>query len=393
MLPVFVRKGGEEAQSFLPTELPDLAPEDELGSSPEGPFAPARDALLEDTSLREQLLFALFPERIKRFAIVRPFVWASLLPVLALVELDRELASFEGPGAYARAFIGLLTVVWAARELVRPLPRYTFALAALVLGSGIRIGTLSIARCHPSIVPVAATIVSLAAAIALVRFAPGRISSAQAIADHVRAPDHARERLSIPRALFIAVLLPLILFFANILGLWVQAAVFVLYAIFATLGWRMTHPPFSRMTIERACAAFVLTLGLATSGHHFAQAVAALARCFHHAFTLSTTPLRFAHPVTTADRILLVVMTIAIVPLAEERIFRGVLQSALRSHFGPRIAIGLSSIAFGVAHLGVYGSALWQAILLGIGFGVAFEEGGLACAAIVHAAWNAYLLF
>jgi hypothetical protein len=35
---------------------------------------------------------------------------------------------------------------------------------------------------------------------------------------------------------------------------------------------------------------------------------------------------------------------------------------------------------------------VWQAVLLGIGFGVAFEEGGLVCAVVVHAVWNLYLL-
>ena len=48
--------------------------------------------------------------------------------------------------------------------------------------------------------------------------------------------------------------------------------------------------------------------------------------------------------------------------------------------------------AFGIAHLGIYRVAIYQTFLLGIAFGVAFEEGGLMASMVTHALWNLYLL-
>ena len=82
------------------------------------------------------------------------------------------------------------------------------------------------------------------------------------------------------------------------------------------------------------------------------------------------------------------IMTSAIFPFAEERIYRGLLQDVLTRKYGRRYAVFAASLAFGVAHLGVYQVALYQTVLLGIGFGVAYLEGGLLAAFFVHAIWN-----
>ena len=38
--------------------------------------------------------------------------------------------------------------------------------------------------------------------------------------------------------------------------------------------------------------------------------------------------------------------------------------------------------------MGIYEIALYQTVLLGIGFGIAYAEGGLLAAFVVHAVWN-----
>jgi len=81
-------------------------------------------------------------------------------------------------------------------------------------------------------------------------------------------------------------------------------------------------------------------------------------------------------------------MTSAIFPFAEERVYRGLLQDVLVRKYGRAYGVFAASLAFGVAHLGVYQIALYQTVLLGIGFGIAYVEGGLIAAFIVHATWN-----
>jgi membrane protease YdiL (CAAX protease family) len=87
-----------------------------------------------------------------------------------------------------------------------------------------------------------------------------------------------------------------------------------------------------------------------------------------------------------------VAMSVLVVPIAEERVFRDVLQRALALRFGKLRGLGGASALFGLAHLGVYRAAMAQAALLGVGFGMAYEEGGLLAATLTHALWNLYLL-
>ena len=84
----------------------------------------------------------------------------------------------------------------------------------------------------------------------------------------------------------------------------------------------------------------------------------------------------------------LMLMTAIAFPFAEERVFRGVLQDVLARRFGRAYGIFGASVAFGVAHLGIYEVALYQTVLLGLGFGLAYAEGGILAAFFVHATWN-----
>jgi membrane protease YdiL (CAAX protease family) len=85
-------------------------------------------------------------------------------------------------------------------------------------------------------------------------------------------------------------------------------------------------------------------------------------------------------------------MNVILVPLVEERVYRGLVQRVLVARFGAGRGLALAAIVFGIAHLGVYRVAIYQPALLGVSFGVAYASGGLPAAAIVHALWNLHLL-
>src|SRR5262249_26727143 len=87
------------------------------------------------------------------------------------------------------------------------------------------------------------------------------------------------------------------------------------------------------------------------------------------------------------------VLTTLLAPLAEELIYRRLLQQTLRERLRPWLAIGISSTMFGLAHVFVYVAAIWQTVLLGLAFGLAFEEAGLAASVATHVLWNLWLKF
>ena len=80
------------------------------------------------------------------------------------------------------------------------------------------------------------------------------------------------------------------------------------------------------------------------------------------------------------------------VPLAEERLYRGLRQRVLTRRDGERRGLVAASLVFGAAHLAVYRVASYQAALLGFGFGTAWIGGGLPASFLAHAVWNAHLL-
>lgn len=400
----------EDLQSALPTDLTGgkLDPTAEIAGSPDGPFLDPASALRTDAALRENFASAFELPAIARFRLVRGFAWAGAVPLLMVAELDRELAAFEGGGALARAALGLFVVVWIGRDLIRPLPRHPRPIAAAYFGSAARLVAISARHCAKggSIIAIVAPAIAILAGIAVLAFA----ASPRAIVRDVLArlglpetrPSLRRASLVLPIAL--AAMLPVVLFAAIRieLPLFLQAAIFIAYASIVPVALRMPTPRRlpAIVALTGVGAAFVLTLGLAGAGHFSVQATAGIARCLHPdtwptsfwRTLASTESLTIAHPHTVAERWLLLVMTVVFVPWAEERVYRGVLQRALTMRYGSRAGIAFASITFGLAHLGVYRSALWQAILLGIGFGVAFEEGGMLCAVLVHALWNLYSL-
>jgi len=73
--------------------------------------------------------------------------------------------------------------------------------------------------------------------------------------------------------------------------------------------------------------------------------------------------------------VLSLAVMLAIAPLAEEVLFRGVLYQVLRRRFGQRQAIGLSALAFAVVQLGAGSFGLYVVYLfLGVVLAVSFEQ-------------------
>jgi membrane protease YdiL (CAAX protease family) len=141
-----------------------------------------------------------------------------------------------------------------------------------------------------------------------------------------------------------------------------------------------------------------LAAGAVTSGNLLYDTGAELARCVgrldaeaRRALTMKSTELTTAIA-RVRESAPLVLMTSIVFPFAEERIYRGLLQDVLVRKYGGAYGIFAASVLFGVAHIGAYQIALYQTALLGLGFGVAYAEGGLLAAFIVHATWNLVLL-
>lgn len=84
--------------------------------------------------------------------------------------------------------------------------------------------------------------------------------------------------------------------------------------------------------------------------------------------------------------IALVAITVLIAPVAEEIVFRGVLQSALTPRVGPVAAIGVSAGVFAAAHL--TGAAIPTVFVLGMVLGYVRYRHGTVAAVIGHAAFN-----
>jgi membrane protease YdiL (CAAX protease family) len=209
--------------------------------------------------------------------------------------------------------------------------------------------------------------------------------------------------------LAIAALLPIVLIVAvRYTGIWGEALVMVAWGFLLP---QRVAPNVDDMTargspyFSRANAAAAIIVGLTltaalTGGvHYFVDAAAYAIECTRTVAASSAT--KFISRETTevtrnvreAQRdIAFFMMTVIIAPIVEERVYRGALQRKLRERFGERRAIALAASFFGIAHLGIYRVAIYQTVLLGVAFGVAFEEGGLIASIVTHALWNLYLL-
>jgi len=424
MLPVFLRNAHEEPVPALPGELPGLSAGTEVSRTKDGPFAPLPVALAEDATIREAFAQGLELPLVERWAKTRLWLLLGLVPLLMLTELDRELSK-AGFAPCSRMLMDALLLAVAAVDLARRLPRHPKTTALLLFAGAARY-LLFVARgcggVHPTILM--APIVALTAGALLLRHAPTPARVATAVLERlgISKGDAARARAAgsptrahLAAAVLAAMGLPLALYASRPLGPWGQAVVFVVYAAAApivvarvyegalgggSLRMRLRIPEWRRV-LPAAVVAFALTVGMTNAAHYGFDAGAYATRCVSpDAFESGAKHVLDLEGKDVAKNVQLAreswayfAMTVFIVPLAEERVFRALLQRVLTRRFGETRGIALASAAFGLAHLGVYKVAVYQTVLLGGGFGAAYAGGGYLAAVLVHVAWNVHLVW
>jgi membrane protease YdiL (CAAX protease family) len=399
-----------------------------LSAAAEGPFAPVAVALEHDAPLRDALAAGIPVPSVTAWSRARFVVLAlAAAPLLMLVELDRELVSKDLLGT-GRLLVDLLIAAYVVVELARRTPRLPAVAGAAMLAVSMRWFLVATRLCgkgvHPAVWGAAA--LSVGTALAILARAPSRgrvalellgklgITRAQANAVKERAMTVPSGALVVAAAVSAAGL-PLLLWTLRRSGegVWLQAATFVAYGLVvpalvlhrdgraasaAAAAGTPSSAADARRQIERSLFAIalglVLTASLLHGSHQFFDAGGELARCTGR-LDEATRRLLAAEATELSRRVAsvrastaLVLMTTAVMPLAEERIYRGLLMNVLVRRYGFTYGLFASAAAFGIAHVGVYELALYQTVLLGIGFGLAYAEGGLVAAFVVHALWN-----
>lgn len=425
--------GGAPARACEPKELVAeggavaLTADTLISRTAEGPFEPIAVALEDDPALRDEMAKDVPGASLAAWRRLRFVVLAcAALPLLMVLELDRELVGKELL-ATGRLLVDLLLAGYVVFELTRRTPRVPAVAGAAMLAVSMRWFLVATRLCGKGVHPAvwaAAALASGAGLMVLAR-APSRARVALEMMSKLgitRSEAHAVKVMRAPQpsgavvtaAVAAAAGLPLLLFVLRKsgVGLWPQAAAFVAYGLLVPAAVRRldgraseqvqsTHDHDPRRASRRVVKAlFAIALGLSLTAallhgtHQFFDAGGELARCTGR-LDEATRKLLAAEATELARRVasvrasmMLALMTTAVMPLAEERIYRGLLMNVLVRRYGMTYGLFASAAAFGIAHVGVYELALYQTVLLGIGFGVAYAEGGIIAAFVVHAAWN-----
>ncbi len=402
----------------------NVAADTPISSAAEGPFEPLAVALERDPALRDEVAKAVPVPSLSAWLRMRYVVLAlTVLPLVMLVELDRELVAKDllGPG---RLLVDLLLAAYVVFELTRRSPRLPAVAGAAMLAVAMRWVLVVTRLCGRGVHAVVwiAALCSAAAALVILARAPSRqrvaleimgklgIERADVLAVKSKALGPMPSNGLVAAAAAGAAGLPLLLWLLRKgdVGTWPQAAAFVAYALVVPAIVQRLDPSRIDQAREPAVPAaamvartlFAIALGLTLTAallygtHQFFDAGGELARCTGR-LDDATRRLLAAEANELARRVasirasaMLVLMTTALMPLAEERIYRGLLMNVLVRRYGTSYGLFASAAAFGFAHVGIYEIALYQTVLLGIGFGLAYAEGGLLAAFVVHAVWN-----
>lgn len=387
-----------------------------ISLSAEGPFAPIVPALERDAALQAAFAKAIPTPSLGAWAKIRIGVLVVAAgPLLMLLELDRELVAKDLLGT-GRFLVDVVLAAFVVFELTRKTPRLPGVAGVAMLAVAMRWALVATRMCGKNVhVAVwASAAAALLAGLALLARAPSRARVALELlaklgigrekvieAVDEKPPPNAL----VGGAIAAAAGLPLLLFALRRaqLPIAVQAAAFVLYGALVPFVVRRfvdrePKPPLAKIDPMRLVlaigAGLAATAGLVHGTHQFFEAGGELARCTSRLDAESQRALA-AEAAELAKRIASVrgsfamaLMTTAVMPLAEERIYRGLLMDVLVKRYGTTYGMVAAAAAFGVAHVGVYEIALYQTVLLGIGFGVAYAEGGIIAAFMVHALWN-----
>jgi len=392
-----------------------------IGPTAEGPFAPLAVALEREDTLRARFAAALPVPSLRAWSRLRvPLLVAAAVPVLVLLELDRELAGKDLLRT-GRLVVDLVLALGLLLELARRVPRMPAVAGAALLAIGTRWCLIVARGCGKGIglLVWASAGLALAAGVVVLARAPTRERVALELLDRLgispAAAAAARREEPPGRARFLASLavaagLPLLLMVLRRAGaeIAVQGGAALAYAIVAPLALERFTPAGAsasppapsptridlRRTLLAVVAGLTVTAALVHGAHQFFETGTELARCTSKldAESRRVLALEAAELARRLDAarasILLAAITAAAMPFVEERIFRGVLMDVLTRRYGRTYGLFASAAAFAVAHVGVYEVALYQTVLLGLAFGVAYAEGGVLAAFVVHALWN-----
>lgn len=427
---VYVRTdagGRDEPRAVLAEDLAAeggtvaVSAETRVASAADGPFEPLAIALERDAALRDDVTKALPVPSLVPWLRERWVVLAiAALPLGMLVELDRELVSKDALGA-GRLLVDVLLAAWVIVELTRRTPRLPSVAAAAMLAVSMRWVLVVTRLCGKGVHVIVwcAALLAVAAGLAILARAPSRsrvaleimgklgIERTDVLAVKSKALGAIPPNAVVAAAVAGAAGLPLLLFVLrkSDVGVWPRAAAFLGYAAIVPLLVRRLDRDRpveavvpARATVRRTLFAIALGVTLVAAllhgTHQFFDAGGELARCTGR-LDDATRRLLVAEAAELSRRVaavrgstVLVLMTTALMPLAEERIFRGLLMNVLVRRYGSSYGLFAAAAAFGVAHVGIYEIALYQTVLLGIGFGIAYAEGGLVAAFVVHAVWN-----
>jgi membrane protease YdiL (CAAX protease family) len=398
-------KAGEAAIPHGSAGAEPLEAETPVALGPDGPFTPLARALRENGAIRDAL--ASEQPSLRGYRTVRIAIAAMMAgPILMLAELDRELFARAGLGRFA---VDALMTAWVGFELSRKTPRHPRVAAACSFAIALR-WSLAIAKgcghAHPLVW--AAMGLAMVGALLFALRVPGPARVTEEIAKELGVTPHVVETRAPPPAVVAAAVacaagLPALLHALRGLqaSFVVQAMAFVGFAVVAPIGVRRfgdrparsDSMPMTRVMVSiamgLALTAAAVTCGrlILDTGTELASCVSALGEEARLARVVESRELATAVERVRAS-VPLVLLTAFVFPYAEERIYRGLLQDVLVRKFGARYGIFAASVAFGLAHIGVYEVALYQTVLLGFGFGLAYAEGGLWAAFCVHATWN-----
>lgn len=436
---VYVRANAQTV-SRDPTDLVEggaenarVSAETAVALRPDGPFVPIARAFREYAGFRDVFAAAIPTPSLRNYTRLRGAVAVVVaLPVVMLGELDRELfvrsGATIGPGRIA---IDVLLAAWVIFELSRRTPRMPRVAAVCLVAIALRWSLVATRLCGKHVHGLVWAAIGLAVVgAALFAFVmPSRARVERELLGKLgisRREQHGAlaplepAGATVAAAVAVAAGLPAVLHGLRWAGtgFLVQACAFVGFAAAAPIVVaRFEEPPGARLGTSLAsslsssllsslrrvplprmlfavAAGLALTAAAVSAGRLFFDASAEIAHCVNRldnearaarAAESQELARAVAHVRSSAP---LVFMTAVVFPFAEERIYRGVLQDVLVRKFGAAYGIFAAALAFGVAHLGVYDLALYQTVLLGLGFGLAYAEGGIWPAFVVHAAWN-----
>jgi membrane protease YdiL (CAAX protease family) len=337
-----------------------------------------------------------------------------------LLELDRELVTAHAMSP-SRLVMDFAMAAYVVFEMTRRTPRLPGVAAVAMAALALRFVAFALRPCGHGVhvLVYAGAVLAAGAACAVVALVPNRARVVLELLDRMQITRSAAFAATAPRepggalvgfVVAVGAALPGLLYVSRQagLGLLAQGVVCVAYAVATPFlarkiaGEIVFRPPAPGPPARRVAlgigAGLALTFALLSSGRDFFQAGADLARCLGKLDTeakraLEAQSSEIARSITRVrESTVLLVLTAAVFPFVEERVYRGLVQDVLVRKYGSSYGVFASAIVFGVAHYGIYEVALYQTVLLGIGFGIAYVEGGLLAAFTVHAAWNVAML-